>query len=222
MLDYKHISINPYALNRYSEGSDLGNLFGVGDKVGAFGAAAGDEKRKLNIEKQELRESLNQLVFDEQSGKFILPDILEDRELLQKQKEQSVLAAQSEIGKAQRVAEEQLYKSGAEFSGRTARFLADAEEQFKRSSDIADATYESQFGELQDRSIAVLDEIQEKIIDVAQQARNTGQAGSIYRSAYKSDMYDVGGMEVKYSDLLDNLYQFDYMTGEGIEDEEMI
>ena len=170
MLDYKHISINPYALNRYSEGSDLGNLFGVGDKVGAFGAAAGDEKRKLNIEKQELRESLNQLVFDEQSGKFILPDILEDRELLQTQKEQSVLAAQSEIGKAQRLAEEQLYKSGAEFSGRTARLLADAGEQFQRSSDIADATYESEFGKLQDRSIAVLDEIQEKIDEIIMEA----------------------------------------------------
>ncbi len=222
MLDYKHISINPYALNRYSEGSDLGNLFGVGDKVGAFGAAAGDEKRKLNIEKQELRESLNQLVFDEQSGKFILPDILEDRELLQKQKEQSVLAAQSEIGKAQRLAEEQLYKSGAEFSGRTARLLADAGEQFQRSSDIADATYESEFGKLQDRSIAVLDEIQEKIIDVAQQASQTGRAGTKTRYEYKSDMYDIDGMEIQYSDLLDNLYQYDYMTGQGIEDEEMI
>ena len=35
-------------------------------------------------------------------------------------------------------------------------------------------------------------------------------------------MYDIDGMEIQYSDLLDNLYQFDYMTGEGIEDEEII
>ena len=222
MLDYKEISINPYALNKYNEGSDLGNLLGVGDKVAFGGGAAGDEKRKLNIKKQELRESLNQLTFDEQTGKFILPDVLEDRNLLQQQKEQSISKAESEIGKVQRIAEEQLYKSGADVSGRTQRLLADAEEQFKTSSSIADSTYQREFGELEDRSIAVLNDIQEKIKDVAQQASNTGAAGNKTRSEYKSDMYDVGGMEVKYTDLLDNLYQFDYMTGQGTEDEEII
>lgn len=194
---------------------DIGEGIGLGSNTGLGGATSRTDERRLRVTEDRMLDELNKLVFDEETGLPMLPNLREEVKTSKLAKDESIGGVETKVGDITGELFKQMYKQGVTQHGKMARLFKDTSKEFKQKVGLAEKKYDLDMGKIEDESIVELDKIRESIYDTKSRYETTGGEGSVYRTLFPEMEYDVAGRTgVKpMEDVEEQMYEFDYLTG---------
>tara|TARA_R100000458_G_scaffold17758_1_gene15410 strand:- start:7853 stop:8491 length:639 start_codon:yes stop_codon:yes gene_type:complete len=175
-----------------------------------WGTVKSSRKRDIQASERRMVDQLNQLVTDESTQLPVLPDLVEAKDKLDKEKELGIDKISLGAKTKEQEKWKQLYKSGVSHHGRIESAFRDVGEDFKSNIEKTMDDYSSKVGGIEQEAQKRLLDIRSAVDTV--HTKYKGTAG--FKGKFATKEYDtsINPRTVAY-EKKDELFDYDYLTG---------
>ena len=190
--------------------------------VGASGAVTSERKAELKALEDKMETEVDKFTKDPDTGKPILPEVVEQYDLAGEQKKSDIGELSTLIKTEQDKQAHKLYKMGVTHHGKFEQAKEDTSDLFRKKIEDVDTEYDVAGGNVEDLAHKLIGDIKTHVDNTRQKYESTGIRGSVYRTLFPKTTgasgtlrYDAAaiGEDLNPYDIIEDAYDYDYITG---------